>query len=478
MFSRPGYTSSEDPIFSAPSPFSQRENHLSILESALKIAILGAGVTGLTLARLLHEDQHQVTVLEKGKAPGGLCRSTVVDGFTCDNAGGHILFSKNPKVMDWMKDRVGRDQLVETERQTRILWHDRYVPYPFENGIGALTPQARFDCLKGYLEAVERRKQGAPCPENFRDWIYWKMGDGLAKHFMVPYNEKIWECPLEDMDASWVAGRVPDAPVDDIIKAAVGLETEGYTHQSVFWFPKHGGFQALTDGIGRGIEDRIQLQTPVERLRKKGKAFEVNGEDFDLVVNTIPLKELAEVFEGMDEDIREECRQLHPLSVCTVLVGYKTETPPDPLSWIYLPFKDQGPANRITFFSNYSPNNAPEGHASYMAEVTYRGGSLNPDKKWLDALVRSLEDCKLLRKSDVVRVQPFMNRYAYVDQNLAFPERITRVRDWFDRSGLLTVGRFGRYEYHNSDQCIGRAFQVHEHIREFAKTGTRAPLEL
>jgi protoporphyrinogen oxidase len=474
----PGYTSSEELIFSAPSPFTQRKIASRSLESALKIAILGAGVTGLTLARLLSEDQHAVTVLEKARVPGGLCRSTVIDGFTCDNAGGHILFSKNNQIMDWMKDRVGRENLVETQRQTRILWHDRYVPYPFENGIGSLTPKARFDCLHGYLKAVEKRKEGVSCPQNFRDWIFWKMGDGLAKHFMLPYNEKIWECPLEEMDASWVAGRVPDAPVEDIIKAAVGWETKGYTHQSVFWFPKRGGFQALTDGIGQGLQDSILLETKVESLRHKGERFEVNGEDFDLVVNTIPLKELAEVYKEMDEGIREDCRKLHPLSVCTVLVGYKTDTPQDPLSWIYLPFQDQGPANRITFFSNYSPNNAPPGHASYMAEVTYRGESLKPNQEWLDRLVSSLQDCKLLKKSDVVSVKPFMSQYAYVDQNLAFPSRIARVRDWMDKSGVLTVGRFGRYEYHNSDQCIERAFQVHKHIQEFAKTGKKTPLSL
>ena len=66
------------------------------------------------------------------------------------------------------------------------------------------------------------------------------------------------------------------------------------------------------------------------------------------------------------------------------------------------------------------------------------------------------------------------NQFAYIDQNLEFQDRIDRVRGWFDRSGYITFGRFGRYEYHNSDQCVARAMEVREHIREIAASGARA----
>ena len=56
--------------------------------------------------------------------------------------------------------------------------------------------------------------------------------------------------------------------------------------------------------------------------------------------------------------------------------------------------------------------------------------------------------------------------------------RIARVRQWFDASGYITFGRFGRYEYHNSDQCIARAMQVHQHIQAISKSGAAAPLAL
>lgn len=436
----------------------------------MKICILGGGITGLSIARLLDPARFDVTVLERASVLGGLCRSSVVDGFTCDHAGGHILFSKDSKVLDWMLDHVGRDNLVEKNRNTRIRWHGIDVPYPFENGVGSLTPEAKFDCLKGYLAAVKGREAGVECPSNFHDWILWKMGSGFAEHFMFPYNRKLWECDLHEMSSAWVAGRVPDAPVDDILKAAVGVQTEGYVHQAVFWFPLEGGFQALTDGVAKACPHPIHTDTPVESLRRDGEGWMVNGERYDFVVNTMPLLELVKVFEDLPEDMRGEIDQLQPISLVNVLVGMKRDEPLPDLSWMYMPFEDQGPANRITFYSNYSPRNAPEGHASYMAEITYRG-QLDFDPEMEAQLLQGLEFAGILKRSDVVVTKHWHSEYAYIHQDLEFLDRIARVRNWFDNSGMLTLGRFGRYEYHNSDQCIGRAFQAVEQIEALAEKG-------
>ncbi|MCA8972904.1 MAG: hypothetical protein KDC95_24175, partial [Planctomycetes bacterium] len=167
-----------------------------------------------------------------------------------------------------------------------------------------------------------------------------------------------------------------------------------------------------------------------------------------------------------------------PISLVNVMIGVKLDEPLPDLSWIYLPFPDQGPTNRPTYYSNYSPHNAPAGHGCFLAEVTHRGDLRAGDGELLRSVVTGLGNAGILVPEHVVLLEACDNEFAYIDQDLAFQERVGRVRSWFDQSGYITFGRFGRYEYHNSDQCVRRAMQVHEHIRELARTGERRPLRL
>ena len=123
---------------------------------------MARGVSGLSLARSLIEGgfpADDVHLLEASDQPGGLCRSKTVDGFTYDVAGGHILYSKDERAMRWMIGCAGGERaFVQRNRHTKIRFEDRWVHYPFENGLGDLPPQANFDCLSGYVKAWHARQ--------------------------------------------------------------------------------------------------------------------------------------------------------------------------------------------------------------------------------------------------------------------------------------------------------------------------------
>jgi protoporphyrinogen oxidase len=424
----------------------------------VKIAILGAGVSGLALARYLSEGGfplEDIDLFEATAGTGGLCRSKTVEGFTYDVSGGHILFSKDAEAMNWMKANAGGEEaFVQRERHTKIRFADRFVHYPFENGLGDLPDGPKFECLRGYVQAWhERDKHGTAAPQDFASWIRWRFGEGIARHFMDPYNEKIWKRPLDQISSDWVAGRVPDAPVDDVLKAAIGVRTEGYKHQAIFYYPLEGGFQAITDGLTRSLAPRIRLSTPVRELRRVGDRWRVNDEPFDQVVNTLPLDLLPGIVVDMPDDAAAAMRGLSYNSIATFLVALDRPSHPD-LSWIYLPHHEQGPVNRVTYMSNYSPRLAPEGRSSFLLEVTYPGGAPEPGPELADEAVAGIERAGLLARDEVLFTDRSTCRHAYIVYEHGLLQRRAAAIEWCQANGLEPLGRFGRYDYHNSDQCV------------------------
>ncbi|MBK7645437.1 MAG: FAD-dependent oxidoreductase [Planctomycetes bacterium] len=427
----------------------------------MKIAILGAGVSGLALARFLVEGgvaADSISLFEAGPQVGGLCRSKTVEGYTYDIAGGHILYSKDAAVMAWMKHCAGGDAaFVEKQRNTRIRFEHRWVNYPFENGLGDLPPQANYECLRGYVQAWHTRTtDGSRAPREFGAWIRWRFGEGIAQHFMEPYNQKIWKRELDHLTSDWVADRVPDAPVEDVLRSSVGIKTEGYTHQSVFYYPKRGGFQAITDGIASTLLPRVRLSTRVRELVRTKAGWKVNGEEFDLVVSTLALTFLPELVSEMPASVAEAMRTLEYNGMVSILLALERREHPD-LSWIYLPHAVQGPSNRVTFMSNYSPHNAPKGKSSFLCEVTVPGGQRYPGAELEKQVVQGMAAAGLLRREEVLLTDRSEVAHAYVVFDQLYAARREAIFGWMDSVELVPLGRFGRFEYDNSDQCVIRA---------------------
>jgi protoporphyrinogen oxidase len=223
----------------------------------LKIAIIGAGISGLAAGRFLHALGHEVDLLEAaGEHCAGLLQSREVDGFVHDTGGGHIIYSCDPWASFFFQELYADNKGVGHQRNTKIHFHGRLVKYPFENGLSDLPREINFECLMGAIEA--RMSRGIEAA-SFRDRIELRLGKGIARHFMIPYNEKIWNSPLEAMSFQWVEGRIPDAPIEVIVRSSLGMETEGYRHQHRFHYPLHGGILDLAQRLGRPVEDRIYL---------------------------------------------------------------------------------------------------------------------------------------------------------------------------------------------------------------------------
>ncbi|MGA2104860.1 protoporphyrinogen/coproporphyrinogen oxidase [Methanoregula sp.] len=425
----------------------------------MKTAILGGGLSGLTLARLLYEKGTDLVIVEAEPEYGGLCRSRVSDGFTFDTGGSHIIFSRDTEVLNFMRQMIrGNEQ--ENIRNTKIFYKGRYVKYPFENGLGDLPTEDRFLCISEFIKTLVAVEKGElEPPETFRDWIYYTFGKGIAECYMVPYNEKIWKYPTDSMSLHWVDGRIPRPPVDDVIKSAIGIATEGYTHQSVFSYPLKGGIEALVKAIARPVEPFIKTHFRIRSLRKEGARWLISdGREkimADRVISTIPVQHLIAALPDVPPEVKKACNNLTYNSLICVNIGVRGDVPD--YSWLYVPDHELGKTNRISFPSQYSRRVAPEGCSSILAEITYRPGdpvASMSDRGIITEVTGMLATMGIITPDKVVFSSVVRQPFAYVVYDKKYQENIAIVRDYCTGLGIPLVGRFAQFEYLNMDGCI------------------------
>lgn len=419
------------------------------------IGILGGGLAGITIAAHLEQD---CEVLEKESRGGGHCQTVQEHGFTYDAGGPHIIFSRNQDMVDYMVSLLDGN-VHRARRNNKIFYRGRYVKYPFENGLYDLDPQDRFECLYHYV------RNDYPSPKNnFKEWIYHHFGKGLAEKYLIPYNEKIWNVPAEQLGLEWVEGRVPKPPIEDVIKAAVGVETEGYTHQLYFNYPLHGGIESLP----RALERCVRKVTPgfaVERVWKERDVWCVSDgritKRFSGLVSTIPIQELAHALEGTPPEVLNAVDSLRYNSLVTVAVGLASARLPD-YTAIYVPDPEIR-FHRLSFPAVFSPHNAPSGKSIIEAEITTNPGDGThelSDEAILADVVGDLGSMDLVRPGEVCYGRVLRTKYGYVVQDHDCRRNLNLAKAYFERIGIPLCGRVAEFEYINMDVCIDRARKV------------------
>ncbi|MEM3551163.1 MAG: FAD-dependent oxidoreductase [Candidatus Bathyarchaeia archaeon] len=427
----------------------------------MKVAIVGGGLTGLTIGYLLNEAGVDFEILEKESDCGGLMRTLRKDGFTFDYGGSHIIFSKNKEILNFMLRLLGGNK-VRNRRKTKILYRGKYyVKYPFENGLADLPVKENFECLYHFIKNLIKKEKGElKKPSNLKEWFYYTFGEGIAEKYLIPYNKKIWKYPAEKMSLEWVE-RVPNPPIEDVIKSSLGIQTEGYTHQLYFYYPKVGGIQALIKTLEEKIKDHITVNFEVKRIRRNGKKWLISSDTeeraYDKVVSTIPVQKLVNAVNA-PQKIKEVAGKLKYNSLITVMLGVDKEKIND-LSWLYIPDKHIL-THRVSFPSNYSPSVAPKRKSSVLAEITCVVG----DKIWrmkeeevINRVTSELHQLKVIDKTEVCFGEMRKTEYAYVISDLDYSKNVKILEGYFAKTGIDLVGRFAEFKYLNMDACIERA---------------------
>ena len=415
----------------------------------MNIGIIGGGLASVTLQHFLKTKSE---ILEKESRIGGLCRTIEKDGFLYD-IGGHILFSKDNSLLEIIRNILGSN-INYVKRNNKILFRNRYLKYPFENGLNALDKEDLLNCLLTYLNNT------TPSPANFKQWLYYTFGSWIADNYLVPYNTKIWKTPPENMGIEWVQ-RIPKPPLEDILKSALGIETEGYLHQLYFNYPLVGGIESLVKALAEN-NSNITTDFEVRKITKKNHRWLVsspnNEKIYDKLVLTIPVTDAVGMLPNVPQDVRNAAENLKFNSVRIVFIGLKNESLLDK-SAVYIP--DQATLfHRICFMGYFSKNTAPKGCSSLIAEITTNPATQHhhtSDAVLTEIVTSQLAKLNIIEKNQIVTTDVSNAKFGYVIYDTNYSKNITIVKDYFKSIGITLLGRFGQFEYINMDEVIKRS---------------------
>ncbi len=402
----------------------------------MKFLILGAGPAGLCIANLLkRKGENSFLILEKEEVAGGLCRSTIVDGFPLDIGGGHFLDTRRSEVNNFLFSFLTENEWNLFERNTKINLNNIQIDYPFESNIWQLDIEKQIEYLKSV--AIAGSNLNVKKPKKFVEWIKWKLGNQIAKTYMLPYNQKLFGDNLNQLGTYWLE-KLPNVSFEEILRSCLQKKAYGKTPAHAnFYYPKRYGYGEVWNRMAASVERHIQYSTNVVALNFSEKnVIDQRGKKYSAtyIISTIPWNSFKN-FIGMPSLIQNsiKCLKHVPIRVDYYPINLETKA-----QWIYCP--DQNlPYHRILVRHNFCNHSRGFWTETNGNKSLYLG---NESEHFT-----------------------YLNEYAYPLNTIKKPRIMANLLNWCRRNDVYAIGRWGEHEHYNSDVVVEKAIHFLNNFR-------------
>lgn len=417
--------------------------------------ILGAGPSGIAAALRLGKS---ATIIERNNYSGGQSGSIEI-GEAVFDIGGHSFHTPHPFVRDLIYNKI---EMYEQVRKAHCYSYDTLIPYPFQKSFRQINNQTVVEeCARG----LENLPELSENPENFKQFIIQRFGEGISKHFMLPYNEKLWARDLTKLDAKWVGERVA-AP--EGVKEKFDLEggkRKPLQGNTVVAYPAKGGFGEIFKALSEDVHD-IRLNQEVVRIDQNEKhVYTKGGEVYEYhnLISTLPLNEFYKLLDNPDNHISKRVETLEYMSLKCVLVAINHPVDTE-IQRVYSG-DDDTPAHKTAINHNSSDWLRARKHHGIMGEVSYSDFKhmKHPDvKEWfLDGLLK-MDIIKSL--DEVLEAKVIDVKYAYPVPTHDRLDILNESKAFLEDHNIFSSGRFGEWAYINSDEALARGMILGEQL--------------
>jgi oxygen-dependent protoporphyrinogen oxidase len=373
------------------------------------VAIIGAGITGLTAAFYLKRQGVPVTVYEAGGRAGGVIQSIRKDGFLAE-FGPNTILETSPKIAQLVRDAGLESRRLDTDKKAEARYVVRYrrpIAMP-SSQLGIFTSEL----LSAKAKLALLREPFVPRHRDGQE-------ESIAEFVMRRLNREFLDQMIDALAAGIYAGdphklslqhAFPklaelEARYGSLIKGQIfgARERKKRGEISKDRAPKFSfdeGLQVLPDALAAQLGDSLKLNTPVTKLAQTSNGWRVtaaNGEaELGAVIYCGTAHRLAELTIEGRAGSPPPADGAHGVTRPTSQIEFSTfsEIRYPPVASVVLGFRREDIAHSCqgygmlipkiegfkilgTIFSSaLFPNRAPAGH---LTLTSYVGGERYPE---------------------------------------------------------------------------------------------------
>jgi len=381
----------------------------------MKIIIIGAGVAGSVLCDVLSDMGHEITIIEKSKTPGGMCKSYYKNGFTYEY-GPHILANHHSTTI--AKNYILKKLDVVKTNLTSASYLKNTITY---------YPPSVYSAQKvGLLKSVKKEilnLPNTPDMKNFETYLISKVGNTLYKNFFKNFTEKFWQVDPKDLSSEWALIRKLGSSI---------YEKKMFFNNKWCSYPKKDWNELFFNLLKN---KKILLDLEIAKIDLKKNTIITNFNEkikYDFLISTLNIDQLHNFKYGKLEYAGYEIRT----KIIEKKNSYKIDK--KDISMLYFPEKKFKHC-RITNYGSFQQK----------FEYPY-------NKKTILTIETPNNNIRLYPKLDqknLVLFEKYLNKTATL-------------------KNVITFGRLGLYKYLTSDTTIEMVFRLRDYLNRWKDMST------
>ena len=429
-----------------------------------KVVVLGAGISGLTIAYLLNKDGYDITVLEKNEEPGGSIETKVEDGFLFDR-GPNSGLETHSLIGQIVMELGLQDEMVYANKEA----NKRYILRNSELHALPMSPPGLIK-TKLFSTKAKFRLMAEPFIGRSKDGYYQSISQFVERRL----GKEFLDYAINPFVAGVYAGNPDELSVKSAFPKLYELE-EKYggliigtiksirerkqraekSKQSAKMFSFKSGMNIFPKTISASLKGKVLFETEVTSVERLDAGYRVkfienekrNSIDCEILISAIPAYSAANLVKDLDTKTAEHLLNVYYPPVLVLYVGYEKSTINRPLDGFgfLIPSKENKNFLGAIWSSVLFPDRCEDDKASFTIFV---GGSRNPQiaeqnkNELTTRVLKEFQEIMKINAAPIFITSKFWNK-AIPQYNLGYIEH-EKVFEEFENKfpGFILAGNY------------------------------------